>query len=350
MVVAEPGRPGDSARLIAYVVPDAERRERELERWIAGLQRRLREELPEHMVPAAFVALEALPLSPSGKVDRRALPAPERAARDERALVPPRNPTEEILVAIWTVVLGIERCGVEDDFFALGGHSLLANQVVSRIREALGIELPLHTFFSYPTVAALAERVAEARRSGAAAAPPPLIAGERRGDEPLSFAQQRLWFLNQLDPESTAYHVAVALRLTGALSPRALAASLALVVERHETLRTTFALRPDGPVQVVAPPSGWPLPVVDLAHLGEAEREAEMNRLAHAEAIRPFDLARGPLLRTLLFRLAEQEHVFALVMHHIVSDGWSMGVLWQETMAFYDAAVAGEPPRLPPLP
>jgi amino acid adenylation domain-containing protein len=353
VVVAAPGRPGESARLVAYVVPDPEHDRQELERWTTGLRRRLQEELPEHMVPAAFVALAALPLTPSGKVDRHSLPAPDRGTREEQALVPPRNPTEEILAAIWTAVLGIERCGVEDDFFALGGHSLLASQVVSRIRDSLEVELPLHTFFTLPTVAALAERVEAARRTGATAAspaPPPLVAGERRGDEPLSFAQQRLWFLSQLDPESTAYHVPVALRLTGALSPPALAAALAFVVERHETLRTTFALRQDGPAQVVAPPSGWRLPVVDLAHLGEAEREAEMHRLAHAEAIRPFDLARGPLLRTLLVRLAEREHVFTLVMHHIVSDGWSMGVLSRESMALYHAAVAGKPPRLPPLP
>ncbi len=369
VIVAEPGRPGESARLVAYVVPDSQRaptirallvRERtvadevgsrpELERWIAGLRHRLREELPEYMVPAAFVALGVLPLTPSGKVDRHSLPAPDRGTREERALVPPRNPTEEILIAIWTAVLGIERCGVEDDFFALGGHSLLANQVVSRIRGSLGIELPLHIFFAFPTVAALAERVEAARRSGVAAAPPPLIAGEWRGDEPLSFAQQRLWFLNQLNRESTAYHVAVALRLNGALSPSALAASLGFVVERHETLRTTFALRLDGPVQVVAPPSGWRLPVVDVARLGEAGREAEMHRLAQAEANRTFDLARGPLLRTLLIGLAEREHVFSLVMHHIVSDGWSMGILWQESMALYHAAVARKPQWLPPLP
>src|SRR6185436_8767264 len=351
VVVAEPGRLGESARLVAYVVPAGSGQE--LERWTAGLRRRLREELPEHMVPAAFVVLEALPFTPSGKVDRRSLPAPERGTGDERAFVPPRTPTEEILAAIWTEVLGIERCGVEDDFFALGGHSLLANQVVSRIRGLLGIELPLHAFFALPTVAALAERVEAVRRSGGTAANtalPPLTAGGRRGDEPLSFAQQRLWFLSQLDPESTAYHVAVALRLTGALSPPALAASLAFMVERHETLRTTFALRPDGPVQFVAPPSGWRLSVVDLAGLGEAEREVEMHRLAQAEASRPFDLARGPLLRTLLVRLAAQEHVFSLLLHHIVSDGWSMGVLWQETMALYSAAVAGKPPGLPPLP
>ncbi len=371
VVVAEPGRPGESARLVAYVVPDAERapeiralagRDRtvgeeagsrqEIERWLAGLRRRLREELPEHMVPAAFVVLGALPLTPSGKVDRRSLPAAERGTRDEQAFVPPRSPTEEILAAIWNEVLGIERCGVEDDFFALGGHSLLANQVVSRIRGLLGIELALHAFFAQPTVAALAERVEAARRSGAASATPalpPLVAGESRGNEPLSFAQQRLWFLNQLDPESAAYHVAVALRLTGALSPPALAAALAFMVERHEMLRTTFALRPDGPVQVVALPAGWRLPVVDLSRLGEGEREAEMHRLAQAEANRPFDLARGPLLRTLLVRLGEQEHAFSLVLHHIVSDGWSMGILWQETMALYSTAVAGRPPRLPPL-
>jgi amino acid adenylation domain-containing protein/FkbM family methyltransferase len=320
------------------------------ERLVADLKRLAREKLPDFMVPADFVVLESLPLSPSGKVDRRALPAPERGPEEGRDIEPPHNPVEEVLASIWAEVLGVEEIGVHDNFFDLGGHSLLANQVVARLRNVFRTELPLRSFFASPTVAALARVLEEAGRSTGAPAPP-LLPRPRRGGEPLSFAQQRLWFLHQLDHESTAYHIPVALRLEGALSPAALAAALAGVVRRHEALRTIFELRPEGPVQVIAPAAGWQLPVVDLSRLGAAPAgETERRRLILSEVNRFFDLVHGPLLRTSLLRLGARDHVLLLVMHHIVSDAWSMAILWREILTLYRAATERRPASRAPLP
>jgi amino acid adenylation domain-containing protein len=359
VVVARGGEAAsaDASRLAAYVVPDAAWTSREL--LVADLRRLAREKLPDFMVPADFVVLAALPLSPSGKVDRRGLPAPGRRPERGREIVPPLNLTEEILMAIWAEVLGMEEIGAHDNFFDLGGHSLRANQVVSRVRDTFRMELPLRSFFAAPTVASLAKLIEEAGRGMAGSPTPPLLARRERGSEPLSFAQQRLWFLNQLDHESTAYHIPVALRLEGVLSPAALASALDGVVRRHEALRTTFELRPDGPVQVIAPPAGWSLPIVDLSWLGAARGDAadtaqtEMRRLILAEANRRFDLAHGPLLRTSLLRLGTENHVLLLVIHHIVSDAWGMVILWREMMTLYRAATDHRPSGeavLPELP
>jgi amino acid adenylation domain-containing protein len=341
------------ARLVAYVVADAAANRGEL---VNGLRRSCREALPEAMMPSAFVVLDALPLTPNGKVDRRALPAPPSSGSAEGESPGPRTPVEEIVAAIWSEVLGVERVGVEESFFDLGGHSLLANQVVSRLRVAFRVELPLRDFFAAPTVKNLARWIETAGKDGASLSAPPLVARPRRDGrdgrdgESMSFAQQRLWFLHQLDPESTAYHVPIAVRLEGALAPEALASALEGVVRRHEALRTTFALRADGPVQVIAPAAAWTLPVVDLSGLGDARREAEMQRLVMEEVSRPFDLTRGPLLRTSLVRLRPRESVLLALMHHIVSDAWSMAVLWRETVALYRSAVERRPADLPELP
>ncbi|HEX7242864.1 MAG TPA: amino acid adenylation domain-containing protein, partial [Longimicrobiaceae bacterium] len=307
----------------------------------------LRERLPEHMVPGAYVALERLPLTPSGKLDRSALPAPEWAGGAEYAA--PRTATEEVLAGIWAEILGADRVGVEASFFELGGHSLLAMQVVSRVRRSLGAELPLRVLFEEPTVAALARRVDALRRAGAALAPP-IERVPREGALPASFAQQRLWFMDRLDPGSAAYNMPFALRLRGALDVAALRAGLDALVERHEPLRTTLAERDGEPVQVVGPASRAALPVVELGRLGAEAREREAERLAGAEAMRPFDLAAGPLLRTVLLRTGAEDHVVCLTLHHVVSDGWSMGVLVRELSAAYAAFGRGEEPRLPELP
>jgi amino acid adenylation domain-containing protein len=334
------------ARLVAYVVADAAANRGGL---VNGLRRSCREALPEAMMPSAFVVLDALPLTPNGKVDRRALPAPPSSGSAVGESPGPRTPVEEIVAAIWSEVLRVERVGIEDSFFDLGGHSLLANQVVSRLREAFGMELSLRDFFAAPKVKDLARRLTTGE-GGAALSAPPLVARPRRDGEPLSFAQQRLWFLHQLDPESRAYHVPIAVRLQGALAPEALASGLEGVVRRHEALRTTFALRADGPVQVIAPAAAWTLPVVDLSGLGATRREAEMQRLGQGEVSRPFDLTHGPLLRTSLVRLRPRESVLLAVMHHIVSDAWSMAVLWRDTAALYRSAVERRPADLPELP
>ncbi|HEX7241008.1 MAG TPA: amino acid adenylation domain-containing protein, partial [Longimicrobiaceae bacterium] len=335
-VVAREDAPGGK-RLVAYVAPrdGAELPAAELKGW-------LRERLPEHMVPGAYVVLERLPLTPTGKTDRRALPAPSVASGEEHA--PPRTPTEEILCGIWGGVLHREVVGVEDDFFELGGHSLLATQVVSRIRAALGVEVPLRALFEAPTPAGLAARVEPLLRDRPAVQAPPLARVPRGRDFPLSFAQQRLWFIDQLEPGSPAYNLPAALRLRGRLDVPALRGSLEALVRRHESLRTVFAVRDGEPVQVIRPAGPVSLPVVELARLPGAARETEAVRLAEEEALRPFDLARGPLLRATLLRLGEDDHAALFTLHHVVSDGWSMDVLVHEVSALY----AGEP--LPELP
>ncbi len=312
------------------------------------LRAHLKALLPEHMVPSAFVALEALPLTPNGKLDRRALPAPEAGAGREFAA--PRGGTERALAEAWAQVLGVERVGVHDDFFELGGHSLLATRLVSRVRDALGVEVPLRALFEAPTPAGLAERVEALLREGAGSLAPPLLPVPRDGDVPLSFAQQRLWFIDQLQPGSTAYNVPAALRLQGALDARALRRALAATVRRHEVLRTVLAVRDGEPVQAIRPAGPVPLPVVELAALPPERREAEAARLAAAEAARPFDLARGPLLRATLVKLDREDHAALFTLHHVVSDAWSMDVLTREVSASYAALRRGEEPRLPELP
>jgi amino acid adenylation domain-containing protein/non-ribosomal peptide synthase protein (TIGR01720 family) len=312
----------------------------------------LRERLPAHMVPAALVALPALPLTPNGKVDRKALPAPEWESGGDRFLAP-RTPVEEIVAGIWGEVLGLERVGTADHFFALGGHSLLATRVVSRLRAALGVEVPVRDLFAAPRLAGFAARVEAARRSGALSLAPPLVPVERDGDLPLSFAQQRLWFVDQLEPGSPLYNMSGALRIAGPLDGAVLARALSEIVRRHEALRTVFPAVEGSPVQVILPAEPFSLPVVDLSALpapADDAREGASAALLRAEAARPFDLARGPLLRALLVRLGETDHAVALTQHHIVSDGWSLGILGREIAALYPAFAAGRPSPLPELP
>ncbi|HEU4456326.1 MAG TPA: amino acid adenylation domain-containing protein, partial [Longimicrobium sp.] len=288
---------GGEKRLVAYVTAEGDAPSS------TELRAHLRTRLPDYMVPSAFVALDALPLNANGKVDRRALPAPER--EDGSGYVAPRTATEEILAGIWAEVLRKERVGTADDFFALGGHSLLATRLVSRARPALGVELPLRAVFEHPTVAALAAEVDALRRGGARALPP-IVRVPRGGALPLSFAQQRMWFIDQLHPGSAAYHIPAALRLTGALDTAALRRALDEVVRRHEVLRTTFRTEDGEAVQVIAPPAPVPFPEIDLRGVEIEKRERMLLRLAAEEAMRPFDLAAGPLLRATLVRLGEE--------------------------------------------
>ncbi|HEU4556418.1 MAG TPA: amino acid adenylation domain-containing protein, partial [Longimicrobium sp.] len=325
-------------RLVAYVVGDVEADE---------LREGLRERLPEYMVPAAFVVLERLPLTPNGKLDVRALPAPELGSAEKR-FAAPGTPVEEVLAGIWAEVLRLEQVGVNENFFELGGHSLLAIRVVSRIRAVFGVDLPLRSLFEGPTVAELARVVEDERRSGMPVLPPVVPAG-RAGALPLSFAQERLWFLDRLEPESTAYNISAARRLAGELDKAALERGLGEIVRRHEALRTVFGEVDGTPVQVIAPYGGLALPVEDLSDLSEADREAAVRRRAGEEARRPFDLSAGPLFRAALLRLGEEDHVLLLSMHHIVSDGWSMGVLFRELSALYVAYREGRESPLPEL-
>ena len=273
-------------------------------------------------------------------------PDAQRPELDE-AFVACRTPTEELLAEIWAHVLGVQRVGIHDNFFQLGGHSLLATQVVSRIREAFQVEMPLRHLFETPTVAGLAERIDA--HGGAALQAPPIVPVPRDGELPLSFAQQRLWFIDQLEPGSV-YNFPAAVRLKGQLNVAALKLSLNEIVKRHESLRTTFTTVDGRPVQVIAPLLTLALPILDLRELPETEREAEVQRLATNEAQRPFDLAQGPLVRATVLRLGENEHVGLLTMHHIVTDGWSAGILIREMAILYDAFCSERPASLPELP
>ncbi|HEV7508315.1 MAG TPA: non-ribosomal peptide synthase/polyketide synthase [Thermoanaerobaculia bacterium] len=343
VVMVREDRPGDR-RLVAYAVPQpgSELRWKELRGALAR-------DLPEYMLPSALVTLDALPLTPNGKVDRRVLPAPE-ARGEARAFVAPRTLVEEMVAKIWAEVLGLERVGRAEDFFSLGGHSLLGARVVSRLRTAFGVELPLRSVFEAPTVASLSSRVEEAVRGGTVAAPP-IVRAARTGPLPLSFAQQRLWFIDRLDPQSAAYNIAVAARLRGPLVWPALEAAASEVVRRHETLRTRFVEIAGGAFQVIDGPAAFPLPLIDLGGLSAQEREREAYRLAAAEAVTPFDLAAGPVARARLLRLADAEHVCLVALHHVVSDGWSMELLIQEISLLYRAALTGEVSELrqPPI-
>ncbi|MBV9108804.1 MAG: amino acid adenylation domain-containing protein, partial [Gemmatimonadetes bacterium] len=312
------------------------------------LRAHLRRHLPEHMVPGALVLLDALPLTPNGKVDRDALPEPWGEASSEDQ-VAPRTPVEEVLAAIWGEVLGRERVGANENFFALGGHSLLATRVISRIRAALGAEVPVRALFEAPTVAELAARIEAGRRDGAAPLQP-VVPVPRDGPLPLSFAQERLWFLHRMDPASAAYSMRTALRLSGALEVPALERALGEVVRRHEALRTTFAEVEGAAVQVIHPFAGFALPVHDLSALPEGEREAEALRRAAAEGARPFDLVAEPPFRASLLRLGEDDHRLLITLHHIASDGWSTGVLARELSALYAAYRDGRESPLADLP
>ncbi|HET6763429.1 MAG TPA: condensation domain-containing protein, partial [Longimicrobiaceae bacterium] len=332
---------GDAPReLVAYWVPatvDAPS--------VAELRGHLKGRLPGYMVPTYFVVLRELPRTPNGKVDRRALPAPHGAGRAGGEYVPPRNETETALAAIWREVLGVERVGVHDSFFDLGGHSLKATQVVSRVREALGTALPIRAIFEAPTLAELALRCG----AGGAEAESAIARVADEGGVPLSFAQERLWFLDRMEPGQSTYNIPFALRVDGALDADALERAIAEVVRRHDQLRASFREVDGRPVQVFAPAGEFRLRVEDLSHLPLAEREAEVERRVHADAVRPFDLARGPLFRGALLRLSARDHVLSLNFHHAVSDGWSFGVFFREVTQLYSAFQAGRPSPLPEL-
>jgi amino acid adenylation domain-containing protein len=348
VVVREEGA-GDR-RLVAYLVAgEEEPRPRELRAFLAG-------KLPDYMVPGALVVLPELPLTPNGKVDRRALSqwaaAPGAAAADEES-AQPRSPVEEVLAAVFADLLGRERVGIHDSFFEQGGHSLLATRAVSRVRDALGVEIPLRAFFAAPSVSGLAGVVERARSEGGHATAPPIVPVPREGVLPVSFAQRRLWFLDRLAPESSAYNLTFALRLGGSLDLDALRRCLEEIVRRHETLRTRFAAAEGEPVQIVSPPGSFTLPLADLSALADEARERETSRLATAEAGLPFDLAAprgGSLLRATLLKLAPAEHAMLLTLHHIVADGWSLGIFIRELGGLYTAFASGSPSPFPELP
>ncbi|HSU17579.1 non-ribosomal peptide synthetase [Longimicrobium sp.] len=336
VVVAREDVPGDR-RLAAYFVGEGE---------TEALRAHLAAALPEYMVPAAYVRMDAFPLTPNGKLDRRALPAPEGDAFAAREWEAPVGETESALAEIWAEVLGADRVGRRDGFFELGGHSLVAVRMISRVRQVLGVEAALGELFDRPTLAEFARTLDAAARADL----PPIGRADRGAALPLSHAQQRLWFLEQLGDLGPAYHVRSRVRLRGELDRTALVRALDRIAERHEALRTTFAGNDGEPEQRIAPVSDarFPLREHDLREHGDAEQM--LDRLMADEATAAFDLSRGPLARARLIRLADDDHVLLVTLHHAVSDAWSMGVLTDELGALYAAFRRGERDPLAPLP
>ncbi|MEM8961263.1 MAG: non-ribosomal peptide synthase/polyketide synthase, partial [Acidobacteriota bacterium] len=330
-VIDRPDPSTGSNALVAYLVAIGEVE-------TGALRTHVAESLPDYMVPSAFVVLDALPLGPTGKVDRRALPDPDWQAASEARYVAPRTETERRIAEIFATVLEVESVGIEDDFFQLGGHSLLATRAIARIREAFDIDLALRQIFTSPNVEGLARAADQAAR----AALPPITPLDRESADahlPVSFAQERLWFLAQLDPEDTSYNLPGAVRLTGALEPEALRDAFVTVVTRHESLRMRFLDVEGRPVAVVSPEVDLPFVVEDLRDHDGDVMDVVRERFA-AEQRRVFDLATGPLLNAHLIRIADAESVLVLNMHHIVSDGWSMDLLLREI----GRLLAGETP------
>ncbi|MFP4099127.1 amino acid adenylation domain-containing protein [Coleofasciculus sp.] len=345
VVIAREDEPGNQ-RLVAYLLAQAS-----LDGIIHELRNLLEEKLPNYMMPSVFMQLEVLPLTPNGKIDRSALPAPDIASSYlKSSFVAPRDSLEQELARIWTQVLGLKPVGIYDNFFELGGHSLLATQVISHLRKTFKVELPLRCLFESPTIAGLAKGIQELMKAELKQKTCTIERVSRQAKQSLSFAQQRLWLLEQLQPNSGIYNTPAAVRLVGELNVTVLEQSFNEIVRRHEGLRTTFSQTDGQPVQVITPALNLSLPIIDICDCSETAREAEVQRLARQEAQRPFNLVQGPLLRYTLLRLDEKEHVLLFTIHHIVSDGWSIGVLVRELAALYEAFCDTQPSPLPELP
>jgi alpha-ketoglutarate-dependent taurine dioxygenase/acyl carrier protein len=317
---------------------------------LSELKSFLKVRLPGYMIPAAFVSMDEMPLTPNGKIDRRSLPEPvvwtEHVGLDDGA---PRSPIEEMLVQVWKEVLEVEDIRINDNFFDMGGHSLLATLLTTRLRQLFELEFPLQSIFAAPTISEMAAVIEKMMSGGPSQQPQPIVSVPRDTMLPLSFAQERLWFIDQLEPGNPFYNIPVAMSLSGPLDVAVLGGSIREIIARHEALRTTFVSFDGEPVQVISPSIDLPLPVVDISALDESHRAPEILRLVNEEALMPFDLSRGPLIRVSLVRVAEQEQVLLLTMHHIISDAWSMRVFIQELKQLYSTFSAGLPSSLPDL-
>ncbi|WP_086956409.1 non-ribosomal peptide synthetase, partial [Xenorhabdus innexi] len=340
---------GQDKQLIAYVVTEDSSAEKE-----NGLAIRLREHLsailPDYMVPAAFVRLDAFPLTPNGKLDKQALPVPEKNAFAHQAYAAPQGETETTLAAIWSELLGIEQISRYDNFFALGGHSLLAVRVMNRI-SALGVDLPLAVLFASPSLADFAQKISTQRNEGGDKLPEiiPVPRNHNNGSAlPLSFAQQRLWFLAQFDGVSDTYHIPLTLYLRGQLNITAWQQALNRLFARHEALRSVF-ITANGQPQVELLPAESLLPMTQYDLRGMPDLDKQLKLLCKQEAETPFDLARGPLIRCALIQHDDEDYIFLLTQHHIVSDGWSLEILKSELSALYSACLNEQPDPLPPL-
>ncbi|MEP0746908.1 non-ribosomal peptide synthetase [Coleofasciculus sp. FACHB-501] len=310
----------------------------------------LQEKLPEYMVPSNFILLEEFPLTPNGKIDRRSLITLSQVRPElEKTFVAPRTPIEQTVANIYAQILNLQQVGASDNFFELGGHSLLATQVTSRLRETFQVELPLRTLFESPTVAELAEVISSTQQAKQSLDSSSIPRVSRNQPLPLSFAQQRLWFLDNLEPGSPDYNIPAPVRLVGQLDIAALEQSFNEIVRRHEILRTRFVMEGQ-PIQEIAPAMKVTFPIIDLQAFPEADREVKIQQLIAQEALQPFDLTQAPLFRIQLLQLGEEEHILVLVLHHIIFDLWSIGVLLQEVTELYKAFTTGEISVLPELP
>jgi amino acid adenylation domain-containing protein len=319
-------------RLVAYVVLQPE-----INLTINEIRQFLRAKLPDYMVPTAFVLLDTFPLTPNGKIDRRALPVPDLQSQGE--YIAPRNPIEEKMAQIWAEVLKLERVSIEDNFFELGGHSLLATQVISRLQETFEIVVPLRYLFESPTIAQLSGVILKELQTGLGLKLPSIVPVNREDDIPLSWAQERLWFVNQLEGESGAYTIDLTMRLRGNLNVKALEKAFQAIIQRHEPLRTQFKLKDNKPIQAIDPNVTFTLQVVNLQNLSHSEQQ--VKNLLLAAASEPFDLESGSVLRVKLWQVKTEEYVLLLAIHHIAADGWSIGVLIDELSVYYRSFCTG---------
>ncbi|HLP88084.1 MAG TPA: amino acid adenylation domain-containing protein [Nostocaceae cyanobacterium] len=333
----------EEKRLIAYIVLTNQNNSE------LNLRNFLKAKLPEYMIPTSFIILKALPLTTNGKVDRNALPAPEAVVNKKNAVIAPRTPIEEVLAGIWGGLLNLSAVSIDDNFFDLGGHSLLATQVISRICTTFGVEIPLSKLFELPNLAALAQQIEIALR-GDQQEITNIIPVARDKNIPVSFAQQRLWFFEQVEPGSAAYNLPRIIRLQGNLNINALVASFQEIIKRHEILRTSFVMVEGQPIQIIADTVNWDLSIVDLQTIPQKQREAELECLIKAEVETGFDLTQAPLFRGKILQLDVEECVILLTLHHIISDGWSTEILIRELSVLYTAFCTAKPAPLPVLP
>ncbi|MCC5616018.1 amino acid adenylation domain-containing protein [Nostoc sp. CHAB 5836] len=335
----------DLQQIVAYLVPQTEQT-----LTITQLRSFLELKLPTYMIPGGFVILEALPLTPNGKVDRQALPIPEFTQISSSNIILPSTPIENLLAGIWAEILGIEKVSIDHNFFELGGHSLIATRVISRIRQVFQVELPLRYLFEKPTIAGLAKEIEKALKVDSGDEVTKIEQIVRSPELPLSYAQQRLWFLDRLEPNSSFYNMPAAVRLEGQLNVEALEQSFNEIISRHEVLRTNFQTREGQAIAVISQEMSLILPIFDLRELTLNQQEAEVKKQASEEAQQAFSLKEDLLLRVKLLRLGESEHIILLTMHHIVSDGWSIDILVRELATLYQAFCDGQPSPLPGLP
>ena len=332
-------RNNDDEKLIAYVVPSSEISQTELRQFLQG-------KLPAYMIPSSYMMLEEFPLTPNRKIDRKALPNPEKIhIQEQRDFVAPRNPVEEILVNIWSEILGVEKISVDDNFFEIGGHSLLATRAISQIREIFAVELPLRKLFETPTIAGIAETIAtnKSNINKSQLTQTKIEKIEHQDKLPISFAQQRQWFLSQLEPESPFYNIPAAIQINGELDVLILERCFQEIINRHEVLRTAFLTVEGKPVAQLSSVNEFKLSIVDLNNSTEIVQIQQVEKITREEAQQPFQLDKPPLLRVKLLRLNYQSHIILITLHHIVADGWSMGILVRELGILYQEKTSPRP-------